>query len=170
MPRDEHWFEEVLQDTQSRLRAYIAAIGIPHHAVDDLAQEAYLVLYRNPERMPEDVEPIRWLKGVAFRLSLSYLRSSKRVAGREAVAVVQQLAEAAERTDENLAHAMQERLDLCLGQLSEKNRQLLEWRYAESRSSVEIARLLSTNENAIRIALMRIRNALRECMTAAQGG
>jgi RNA polymerase sigma-70 factor (ECF subfamily) len=92
------------------------------------------------------------------------------VANREAAAVVQQLAEAAERADGDLAHAMQERLDLCLGQLSEKNRQLIEWRYAEGRSSLEIARLLSTNDNAIRIALMRLRNALRDCMMAAQGG
>jgi DNA-directed RNA polymerase specialized sigma24 family protein len=92
------------------------------------------------------------------------------VATREAVAVVQQLAEAAERADGNLVPAMQERLELCLGMLSEKNRRLLELRYTENRTSLEIARLLSTNDNAIRIALMRIRNALRDCMLAAQGG
>jgi RNA polymerase sigma-70 factor (ECF subfamily) len=169
MSVDEVWFEEILQDTQGRLRAYIAGIGVPNHAVDDLAQESYLVLYRNPERLPDDIEPIRWLKGVALRLSLNYLRRSKRLANREAAAAVHQLAEAASRA-EGKASAMQDRLDHCLALLSDEHRRLVELRYAQGFSSFEIAQRLNSNDGAIRIALMRIRNALRDCMLAAQGG
>ena len=169
MSGDEALFEEVLKDTQGRLRAYIAGIGVPGHAVDDLAQETYLVLYRNPERLPSDVEPIRWLKGIALRLSLNYLRSSKRLANREAAAAVQHLAQAAKRAEGKVS-AMQDRLDHCLALLSRDHRRLVELRYSEGLSTQEIAEELNANDGAIRIALMRVRNALRDCMLATQGG
>ena len=65
-------FESVLRDTQSVLRAYIAGMGVPLDVVDDLAQDVYLEYYRGRNRRPLDVEPIRWLKGIAKNLCLNY--------------------------------------------------------------------------------------------------
>src|SRR5579859_6100417 len=83
-------FEAILRETQSVIRAYIAGMGVPLDSIDDLAQEVYLEFYKGAERRPEDVEPIRWLKGIAKNLCLNYFRKSKRKAEQhlEAVAVL----------------------------------------------------------------------------------
>ena len=71
-------FDAVLRNTQARIRAYIAGFGIAAHEVDDLAQDVYLEFYRGLDKVPADVSPQRWLKGVARNICLNHIRRTSR--------------------------------------------------------------------------------------------
>jgi hypothetical protein len=61
-------FEAIVRDTQPHIRAYIAGMGVPRHDVDDIAQDVYVELYRFFDRIPPEVTPKQWLKGIARNL------------------------------------------------------------------------------------------------------
>ena len=71
-------YDDIVRDTSSHIRAYIAGMGVPRHDVDDVAQDVYVELYRFFDRMPVDVPPKQWLKGIARNLSLNYFRRTSR--------------------------------------------------------------------------------------------
>ena len=73
------WITTTLSATQSpNIRAYIAGMGVPRHDVDDVAQDVYMELYRFFDRMPAEVQPRQWLKGIARNLCLNYFRRNSR--------------------------------------------------------------------------------------------
>ncbi len=158
---DTRKFEAVLRETQSVLRAYIAGMGVPLDTVDDIAQEVYLEYYKGSGRQPGDVEPIRWLKGIARNLCMNYFRRSKRKAEQhlEAVAaLLERIPSAIESTREPAS------LDGCLEKLAGRSRQMVALRYESGLSSDAIGRQVGLTGEAVRIALLRIRAALRDCL------
>jgi RNA polymerase sigma-70 factor, ECF subfamily len=159
-----HGFERVLRAAHGEVRAYLAALGVPPGCVDDLAQEAFLAWYRAPGQRPAEVEPVRWLKGSARRMALNFFRVSKRAGERHAAVVAELLAteplELPVRADDGAAAA----LEHCLGEVPEKNRAVLRLRYEENLASHDIAARLGTTAVAVRILLMRLREALRDCI------
>jgi RNA polymerase sigma-70 factor, ECF subfamily len=154
-------FESVLRDTQSVLRAYIAGMGVPLDVVDDLAQDVYLEYYRGRNRRPVDVEPIRWLKGIAKNLCLNYFRRSKRRAEQHLEAVAA-LLERVSSPLESLHEPAQ--LDGCLERLPGRSREMIHARYRDGKSSEAIGRSLGMTPEAVRIGLLRIRTSLRDCL------
>src|SRR3954469_20346320 len=117
----------VVQATEAELRSYIAGLGVAPADVDDIAQEAYLRWYRAPERRPDEVEPIRWLKGIARHAALDHFRrlAQRGDALRELAAVLEhRAAEAAAR-----APAALEALKRCLEALPAEDRQLVARHY-----------------------------------------
>jgi len=154
-------FESVLRETQSVLRAYIAGMGVPLDVVDDLAQDVYLEYYRGRERQPPDVEPVRWLKGIARNLCLNHFRRSKRRAEQHLEAV----AELLERVSSPLESVPEPGgLDRCLDQLPGRSREMIASRYRDGKTSEAIGRSLGLTSEAVRITLLRIRAALRDCL------
>lgn len=154
-------FEAVLRETQSVIRAYIAGMGVSLDTVDDLAQEVYLEYYKGLERRPEDVEPIRWLKGIAKNLCLNYFRKSKRKAEQhqEAIAV---LLERVACPLENVSRP--EMLDGCLDKLPDRSREMILLKYEEGLESPAIGKKVGLSPEAVRITMLRIRAVLRECL------
>ena len=154
-------FERILRETQSIIRAYIAGMGVPLDTIDDLAQEVYLEFYKGVDRRPADVEPVRWLKGIAKNLCLNYFRKSKRKTEQhlEAVAV---LLERFACPLEDVHDA--DSLDLCLEQLPPRSREMIALRYKENLESAAIGRRLNLSPEAVRITLLRIRTVLRDCL------
>ena len=158
-------FDRVLTASHGEVRAYLAALGVPVACVDDLAQEVFLAWYRAPEQRPAEVEPVRWLKGIARRMALNFFRAGRRAEERHAAVVAELLAtEAMElpvRADDAAAAALED----CLGEVPEKNRAVLRLRYEENLASHDIAARLGTTAAAVRILLMRLREALRGCIS-----
>jgi RNA polymerase sigma-70 factor (ECF subfamily) len=162
-------FEAVLRETQSALRAYIAGMGVPLDVVDDLAQDVYLEYYRGRGRRPADVEPIRWLKGIAKNLCMNYFRRSKRSAAQQHEAMAALL----ERMSSTLESVHEPApLDGCLDRLPDRSREMIDARYRDGKSSDAIGRSLGMTPEAVRIGLLRIRASLRDCLErrVAPGG
>ncbi|MBI3855984.1 MAG: sigma-70 family RNA polymerase sigma factor [Planctomycetes bacterium] len=154
-------FEAILRETQSVVRAYIAGMGVSLDTVDDLAQEVYLEFHRGRDLRPADVEPVRWLKGIAKNLCLNHFRRSKRKAEQQLAAVAELLEPVPCRREEA---SEKDALDACLGKLPGRSRQMIALRYEEGLESSAIGRRFDLSAEAVRITLLRIRTALRDCL------
>jgi RNA polymerase sigma-70 factor (ECF subfamily) len=164
-------FDAILRNTHHRIRAYIAGMGVAAHEVDDVAQDVYVEFYRNLDKVPADVAPQRWLKGIARNICLNHIRRSVRRDRLQREALAEILAETEtdthrEATEGSLALALEE----CRRQLPEESRKLLELRYQQDLSSPDIAAALSKTAEAIRVMLFRIRAALKQCVARQIAG
>lgn len=158
-------FDEILRETQPHLRAYIAGMGVPRHDVDDLAQDVYIELYRCQSRIPAEVTVRQWLKGIARNLCLNYFRRTARRGRLHREALAEMLVDL---TFEPKLHwfegAVQSALEKCFERLPKESRKMVKMRYEEELPSQTIAERLSSTSEAIRVALFRIRGALKECI------
>lgn len=158
-------FNAILRDTQVQIRAYIAGMGVAPHEVDDLAQEVYLQLYLQPERLPADVAPVRWLKGIARNLCLNHFRKTSRRGRlhREALAELLSRCDQSKTSSDNGA-VLRDALDGCIQKLPNKSRRLLELKYKQELTCDAVAETMESTGQAIRVALFRARAALRDCI------
>lgn len=159
-------FDTILRQTQMRIRAYIAGMGIAPHEVDDVAQDVYVELFRNFEKVPTDVPIDRWIKGIARNLCLNHIRKISRRGRLHREALVEILSNTdtqIEKTGDQ--KSMEYALDGCCDKLPEKSRKILLLRYTEEMPSAQIAEKMSSTAEAIRVALHRIRAQLKDCIT-----
>jgi len=158
-------FDRIVRETSAHIRAYIAGIGVPQSDVDDIAQDVYVELYRFYDRIPPDVSPKQWLKGIARNLCLNYFRRTSRRGRLQREALVELMLRAEQAGPTALAEGpVREALDGCYEQLSPDNRKLLKLKYEQELSSNAIAEKLSSTSEAVRIALFRIRASLKACI------
>ena len=157
-------FDRVLKATHGEVRAYLASLGVPLDCVDDIAQEVYLAWFRAPGQRPPEVEPVRWLKGIARRMALNFFRSSKRREDKRVAVVAELLATESLDVPVPADESAEAALEHCLGEVSEKNRVVLRLRYEEELPSHAIGERMEMTAEAVRILLMRLRAALRECI------
>jgi RNA polymerase sigma-70 factor (ECF subfamily) len=160
-------FVALLEATQGRIRSYVAGMGVPLADVDDLAQEVFLAYYREPQRRPPEVEPIAWLHGIARNRCNDYFRTRGRSSRRW-----EEIGRALERetappeagpADELMTAA----LGRCLDRLPARHQEMLRWYYEEDASAEEIGRRLQRSAGAVRVAMLRLREALRDCIARA---
>lgn len=160
-------FDEILRDTQSHLRAYIAGMGVPRHDVDDLAQDVYVELYRCMSRIPAEVTVKQWLKGIARNLCLNYFRRTARRGRLHREALAEMLVDLTyEARPGWFDGAISGALEKCFERLPQESRKLVKLRYEEELPSQAIAERQGSTSEAIRIALFRIRVALRDCISS----
>ena len=159
-------FDQVVHQTQAHIRAYIAGMGVPRHDVDDVAQDVYVELYRFFDRMPENVQPKQWLKGIARNLCLNYFRRSSRRGRLQRQALVEIFLRAEQDGPPGLAEGpIRRALDGCYEKLAPESRRMLALRYEQELPSQTIAQRLNSSPEAVRVALFRIRAALKSCIT-----
>jgi len=159
-------FEDIVRETSPHIRAYIAGMGVPRHDVDDVAQDVYVELYRFFDRVPADVPMKQWLKGIARNLCLNYFRRTSRRSRLQREALVELLLRAeSECTIATAEGPIRRALDTCFEKLPQESRKLLSLKYEQELPSQTIAERLSSTSEAIRVALFRVRNALKDCIS-----
>lgn len=159
-------FDAVVRNTHARIRAYIAGMGLAGHEVDDVAQDVYLEFYRNLGKVPPDVAPQRWLKGIAQSLCLNHIRRHARRGRLQRQALAELLAATETATHRHASEGtLQVALEDCCRQLPDDSRKLLVLRYEQDLSCGAIAQRLSKTAEAIRVALFRIRANLKNCVS-----
>lgn len=155
--------DAILIGTHSHVRSYIAALGVPACDVDDIAQDVYLAFARDPDRAPSDVEPLRWLKGIARNLANNYFR---RRAGRgQALLRLADVLDSAPAWPVEADEQVQVRaLDRCLGALSREHRELIRRYYGADEQAGALAAAFSRSVDGIRRLMGKLRRDLRECV------
>jgi len=128
MGSDRRTFEDVLNANQGAVRSYVAGMGIPVHAVDDVAQDVFLAYYSQPESCPIDVEPVRWLKGIARHRALSWFRHNAGASQRMALAALIE-AQTSDAPEEQGDDVRLDALRLCLGSVDGSSRTILDSHY-----------------------------------------
>jgi len=129
--KDDFDFDEYLASTIKRLTAYCAAI-VGSADAEDAAQEAYLRLYDNLYRIPDEHSATAFLYRTAYRLSVDMLRSRRRF--REVGRPVKQ------------SDALSDRMTEALMKLTPLDRSVIYLRVVEEYGYDEIAGQYSKNE------------------------
>jgi len=158
-------FDGIVRDTQAHIRAYIAGLGVPRHDVDDIAQDVYVELYRFSDRIPANIPPKQWLKGIARNLCMNYFRRTSRRQRLQREALVEIFLRAERKQSPTLSEGpIRVALDGCCEKLSPESQRLLTLRYEQELPSHQIAERIQSTAEAVRIALFRIRTALKACI------
>jgi len=145
-------FAAAFARTHDRLwRALLAYSGDPEVA-SDAAAEAYAQAVRRADAI---VDVDAWVWRAAFRIAAGELTRRRRAGDHPAP---ERPADAVD------APAPAWELIDALGQVTERQRQVLVLRYVGGYSAVEIARRFGTSAGSVRVSLLRARRTLRELL------
>ncbi len=161
-------FSNIVRDHQAGLRAYIRRLGIGADWVDDLAQEVFIVAYRRWADFDQDRDMGCWLHGIARKLVANEIRKGQRKARVIYLPLTDKLLEASgldagEPGEKEVGRILQT-LKECLKRLPRLHRELLYDRYADQKNAQQLSKQLHISPVAIRLKLMRIRNAVKSCV------
>jgi RNA polymerase sigma-70 factor, ECF subfamily len=172
-------FSRLVEIHQGRVRSFIGRFIRNPNTMDDIAQDVFLAAFRNLANYHGESSVSTWLLGIARNRALAFLRDDMRRKNRETERFATVFADLKhdhtqrELEDLELAELEISALEECVKGLPQQSATLLEQHYYKARSSSEIARSSGRSESAVRMTLLRIRHALRECiqkrMAAAEG-
>jgi len=133
-------FHDLVQLTESELRAFINGWGIRPGEVDDVAQEVYLHYFEDPDRRPAAVSEIAWLKGIARNVCRDHVRQKERNRRHleELGRLLRAHRAARERPRPGEEEEMIVHLQDCLEQLTTEQREWMLQRYVHGLATEEI--------------------------------
>jgi RNA polymerase sigma-70 factor (ECF subfamily) len=162
-------FEPLLDRHLVHIRAFIALRAPVSHLTDELAHETFVYAYRHLQDYKAGTSFRSWLRAIAWNL----LRAEVQRFSREQAHQAHFAAEWLNQLEANPAAAQPssavEFLEDCLQELPAPMRELLALKYAEERSTDEIARRLRRTLAWVRTVLFRLRQQLKDCIKKKQG-
>ncbi len=159
-------FTGFVEQHQASLRAYVRVIGVAASSVDDIAQEAFLVAFRELERFDSDEDFGKWLRGIARNIVRNEMRKNARQSRIMNHSLTEHLISEAESASKVTSFEDKEFAALrdCLESLPKKSRQMISMRYVDEWNASVLADQFGMTATAVRLALMRVRAKLKVCM------
>jgi len=166
-------FAELIAQQHQQLRSFVRMLGVAPDWVDDLAQEVFLVAWRERDSFDQHRDLGKWLRGIARNLVRNELRKQKRQERLLHRGLAELLVRTAEVDPESESWADRSVPVLrdCVEQLAPKSRDLVAGRYGDGWKAPDLADHLHMTATAVRKALSRIRMQLKQCieLRAAEG-
>lgn len=156
-------FVRELTASQGRIRAFLVSLMPGSPDVCDVLQETNIVLWKSRARFKPGTNFLAW----AFTIArLEVLHHRTRAKRRRVVLLSDQLLERmAEEAPEELDHeAYLLALEGCKAKLPDSQRELIDLRYRPGYTLEAHARESGKKASTLRVSLLRIREALRECI------
>lgn len=169
-------FGELLRLQQGRVRAYLRRFVLDADMADDLAQETFLAAYRGLSSRNPAAPVELWLLGIARNRALKYLRDEARRRRHEGRPLRAALAGwSADRLESDGSSGDDRDREVsalkdCLKGLPGHSAELVTAHYYDRMSAAEIGRRLGKREGAVRMTLLRVREALRQCVQVRMAG
>lgn len=159
-------FQDLVRATQGRVRAFFATRLWDATLVDDLAQDTFFIAYRRLAAF-DPVQPFYpWLRGIALHVLLNEVRKHRPrpESPDQLAAALERLAEeeAERHADDDLLQALHD----CLARLGEPAVRVIRDRYESGLALAVLARREGKTAKALAVALVRIRQRLRDCLEA----
>ncbi|MBZ5493992.1 MAG: RNA polymerase sigma factor [Acidobacteriia bacterium] len=172
---------ETLVADHSRMVFRIAySILRNHHDAEDAAQECFLRVWKQKDRLHEVSNAKTWLARIAWTTALDKRRSSRAIVSlsmvslsdeQAGVELAQSIPDLAVAADQQLANAqMQQMLERLIAGLPEDLRNTLELSTIQELNSAEIAEVMKIPEGSVRTRLFRARKQLKEKLTVLLEG
>ncbi len=155
---------------QARVHLHLAYQLGRKDVVDDLAQEVFLIAYRQLAEFRGESPFHLWLLGIARNRVWKHLRTEARSKRGQERTIEAALAEWRLALGEGAATDVDPRdhefaaLRRCIENLPGTSSELVAQHYFQRRSLVQIAEALGKKTSAVRMTLLRTRQALRECV------
>ena len=140
------------------------SLGMRAEAVDDVAQEAFVVAFEKLQTFERGTNFGAWVRTIARFLVSKELRREERrqrMLGEHVVEILNGDESASISNDPALTEALKR----CLAELPERGRRLVQQRYFENLAPTVIASREGRKANDVRQALFRLRTALHDCIT-----
>ena len=164
-------FVQRLTGNQGAIYGYIYSLLGHHSRAADVLQETNLVLWRKVD----EYDAARPFKPWAFAIARFQVLAALRDAGRDRLLLTPELVEqfageggpvsaAASRLDRS-----RDALRNCLARLAEPQRDLVERRYFRGQPMADIAAATDRTAGAAKVALLRVRRKLAECIRRQVG-
>lgn len=163
---DEQAFCALVREHQGVVRAFISRYAYERAMIDDIAQEAFLAAYRDLSRYDGRAPFRTWLLGIARHRALTWVRDEGRRRSREPLSVEAVLLTVQPHASEDFTVADQRlgALRTCVEQLPGHSANLINAHYRDGDDTTRLADRSGRSEGAVRMALMRVRRLLRECV------
>lgn len=162
-PNTSEHFVQQLTENQNRIYGYVFSLLGDHHRAADVVQETNLVLWRKIDEFDFARPFLPWAFAIARFQVLAAIRDQKRdrllLDAELVVMLASDIETAASQMD-----AFRESLRPCLKSLTRQNREMIEHRYFESASVATIAESAGRTVGAVKVALMRVRRHLADCV------
>ena len=163
--------DQLIRDHQAAVRIFLSRYINCSDTVDDVAQEVFVVAFRDLKKYKHESRFSTWLLGIARLKALTHLRNQMRWRKRNQqyieLEIARQQISRIESDDLEKAAETHEALRHCLNRLPEPSRQLVSAYYYQGQTSDEIGRDTGQKSGTIRMKLMRIRSALQKCIQIA---
>ena len=157
-------FMRLLLQHENALRAFARSLLPDWDAVDDVLQDASVIMWQKLGQLENEHGFLPWGKVIVRFHCYRYLEQKKRrgaVFSNELVAI---LADEAEQIDEAEHSKRRQALESCLGKLSQAQRELVFAPYLHHGRIIELAESGGTSANALYKKLGRLRDRLRTCV------
>lgn len=155
---------EQVRREQAGLRAFVRMLGLRAEAVDDVAQEAFVIAYEKLQTFERGTNFGAWVRTIARFLVARERRRDERRQRVLSEPILEFLFDpplaSAGGEDEARAGALR----ACLAELPERSRRLVQQRYYENLPPAVIASQEGRTANDVRQALFRLRAALHACI------
>ena len=143
---------------QSKVRSVALALTADFAAAEDVVQETFLTVTAKACDFDLDTNFLAWACAIARLKVLERQRSDRRLSAE----VIESLAAA--MLHEDLAEERLVPLLDCIDELPPKSRDLVRLRYFSEHGPGEIAEMLGRSVAGVNAALVKIREALRDCV------
>ncbi len=172
--QDRAWFIAQVRQHQARLRASIRGLGVRAEAVDDIAQDTFLLAWQKIDEFGIGGDFGGWVGQIARRLIANERRKDARRSRLLAGEITDFLLQIAIESEIGVARLQKAEelaiLQGCLELLPGPAREIIRLRYFENQSPGAIASHLGRPSEAIRQVLLRLRRKLLECVEGRLGG
>jgi RNA polymerase sigma-70 factor (ECF subfamily) len=152
----------LIENHQVGVWRYLRALGCDPALADDLTQETFLHVLRQPFEDYSTAATATYLRRSALNIYITLQRRNGRVVAVEDVEKFDQAwtAWAGSDNGDNVLDALRD----CLQQLTERARTALEMRFRDDRSRDEIATALEITEHGAKNLMQRAKQQLRACI------
>jgi RNA polymerase sigma-70 factor (ECF subfamily) len=162
-------FSDLVRAHYPAVRVYLGAQVHDHAALDDLAQDVFLRAFRGLPALRHRVAFRAWLIGIARNRALEHLRERARrdSAVRNRFDHLLEDAHIAflEGEDDDARRGVDlEALRQCMAELPRGGAHLVEEHYFKGRTIASLAVESRRSAGSLRMALLRLREALRDCI------
>lgn len=156
-------FVKQLTEHQPQLYGYVYSLLGDHARSADVVQETNLVLWRKIEEFDTKRPFLPWAFAIARFQVLAHLRDNRR----DRLLLDEELALAIVPMAEQQASRLSEQRDAlrpCLQQLAPASREMVKHRYLRAMSIDEVATVVNRSVGAVKVALLRSRRQLADCV------
>ena len=160
-------FAQLVRRHQASVRAFLARYVPCPETADDLAQDVFLYAYQHLANFRGDGGLEAWLLGIARNKAKQHLRADVRRRERETGTLAVQLArwrlDRLEQDEDDREQTFRV-LQACIERLAPESRRLVEEHYFAQQTLESIAKRRNKSGGALRMTLLRVRQALSRCI------
>jgi RNA polymerase sigma-70 factor (ECF subfamily) len=156
-------FVQQLAECQGRMFGYIYSMLGEHSRAMDVVQETNLALWRKKDEFREGAPFMPWALAIARFQVLAHVRDQGRDKCLLDSELVAALSEEIEQQVDQL-ESMRIALRQCMSDLPREKIEMIKSRYYRSMTIAEIASAMGRQADAVKVALLRLRRALADCM------